>query len=53
MAMLVIIKFNGFLKVGVLKTIIAMIEFPINETTGIKLKAIVCTSFSTTGFTRL
>ena len=36
-----IIKFIGFLKVGVLKTIIAMREFPINETTRIKLKATV------------
>ena len=40
-------------KVGVWKTIIATTEFPINETTSFKLKATVCTSFSTTGFTRL
>ena len=53
MAIFAIIKFIGFLKVGVLKTIIAMREFPINETTSIKLKATVCTSLSTTGFTRL
>ena len=53
MAIFPIIKFISFLKVGVLKTIIAMREFPINETTSIKLKATVCTSFSTTGFTRL
>ena len=52
MAIFAIIKFIGFLKVGVLKTIIAMREFPINETS-IKLKATVCTSFSTIGFTRL
>ena len=43
MAIFAIIKFIGFLKVGVLKTIIAMREFPINETTSIKLKATVCT----------
>ena len=53
MAMFAIIKFISFLKVGVWKTIIATREFPINETTSIKLKATVCTSFSTTGFTRL
>ena len=51
--MFTIIKFIGFLKVGVLKTIITMREFPTSETTNIKPEATVCTSFSTTGFIRL
>ena len=53
MAMFTIIKFIGFLKVGVLKTIITMREFPTSETTSIKPEATVGTSFSTTGFIRL
>ena len=36
MAMLTIIKFIGFLKVGVLKTIVTTREFPISETTSNK-----------------
>ena len=53
MAMLAIIRFIGFLKVGVLKTIITMREFPISETTSIKPEATVGTSLCTTGFMRL
>ena len=54
MAMLTIIKFIGFLKVGVLKTIVTTREFAISETTSNKPQATVSTSFCTgTGFRRL
>ena len=51
--MFTIIKFIGFLKVGVLKTIITMKEFPTSKTTSIKPEATVCTRFSANGFIRL
>ena len=53
MAMFTIIKLIGIFKVGVVKTIVTMREFPISETTSIKPEATVGTSFCTTGFRRL
>ena len=53
MAMFTIIKLIGFFKVGVLKTIVTMREFPISETTSIKPEATVGTCFCTTWFIRL